>query len=327
MAGNLYVNIDFGVTPSTDTGTRPYTGSQPLWDNTSIFLSGGLSQTQTQVGRPTTAKVRVSNLSKQAVVDARVDAYLMTPFIGLTSPSQAVVRLRSNLATIPPGSGAPPASDPHVLECLVQTASGPQPWTPTKADLQNFGGHLCMIVNCFAEDDGAQLPDATPFAVANDQHQGQRNLSLLAGPPGLKALDFLVMPSPSMAASSAMVALVGSQMIGAGEHWLLASHPAVTVIDRKERRLAVLGPDGELVPIRYSDHPVPVDISVEGVEPGDVVKFPPFEDPLRATLRVNPPYSDEIGTVRAFDVVQRDEHGDVLGALRVLDLTTARERS
>ena len=69
---SLFLSVDFGLAGAVDTaGARPYTGSNPQWNNVSLFLEGGVSQTQTKVGTDTTVKVRVSNSAAAAVEDVR----------------------------------------------------------------------------------------------------------------------------------------------------------------------------------------------------------------------------------------------------------------
>ena len=109
MSGNLFLSIDFGSTPSTDTGTRPYVGANVLWNNTSIWMDGGPTQTQTRVGTPTTVRVRVSNSGDAPVEDVKVKAYVMNPHIGITTPSQAIATLSGTAtADIGPGSTSSP---------------------------------------------------------------------------------------------------------------------------------------------------------------------------------------------------------------------------
>jgi hypothetical protein len=102
MTGNLFLAVDFGASPQTDTGARPYTGTNPMWNNTSIWLDGGPSQTQTRVGVATKIKVRVSNASKSvAIEDVKVDVYVMNPHVGAAHPSDAIQTLKSPSTSSP----------------------------------------------------------------------------------------------------------------------------------------------------------------------------------------------------------------------------------
>jgi hypothetical protein len=273
-------------------------------------------------------KVRVSNRGDLPVADVQVDAYVLNPFAGtVLNPNNAIVRLRSNLATIAPGSGAPTASDPHVLECKVaDPVAGPIPWTPNPADLQNSGGHLCVIANCYADGDGAVIPDTASFNIGGDQHQGQRNISLLAAVPGIRGttLPFLVMPAPERNTET-LLRVERLEVIGAGERRLLASHPAVTVVKghEGEEELAVRGQDGKLIPIRLSRRRLGVHLAVEGCQRGEVVKLPGFTKPLPAVVSLETLHEEPPGSLHVLDIVQRAGHGLVLGGLRVLGLVTA----
>ena len=327
MAGNLFLKIDFGASPSTDTGARPYTGAHPFWDNTSIFLSGGVSQTETKVGQPTTVKVRVSNTFQEPIDDVRVDAYLMNPFVGVMRPQNALVRLRSNLASIGPGSGAPIETDPHVLEGQVAGANGPEPWVPTPAQL-DVADHLCLIANCYSDGgDGTLVPDGTAFDPVNDAHQGQRNIHILAATMfAPEQMQFLVMPPPDLEALTFIDILpVPVEAMSVSEKSLLASHPLVVTTSGKgllRKTLGVKDADGQLHPIHFSAEPLRARVTVKGAEPGRIVKLPGFSEPRLAVLQVKAPQKNGVGTVNAIDIVQRTEKGETLGGLRILRLAT-----
>ena len=179
---NLFLSVDFGTPGAVDTaGTRPYTGTVPQWDNASMFLEGGPSQTQTRVNTPTTVRVRVSNSGNVPIEDVRVDAYVMNPFVGPFQPFNAVRKLTGFASSIGVGSGAANASDPHIITCKISDpVAGDIAWTPTAAELANStGGHLCLVANTYSPPDGAAVPDTTTFSVVSDPHQGQRNVTLL----------------------------------------------------------------------------------------------------------------------------------------------------
>ena len=378
MADNLFLKIDFGLTPSTDNGVRPYAGAQPLWLNTSIFLSGGTSPSETKVGRPTTVKVRVSNRDPELTVEeVTVDAYVMNPFVGAFVPNNAVVTLSSSgsgIHNISPGSGANSDTDPHVLECKVAGPNGREPWIPTAEELEDTqDGHFCLVANCYADGDGAQAPGGTPFEVANNRRQGQRNIHVLAASnfaPNL--LPFLVMPVPEEveAVLELQPAVLGR--LDPGTEDFLAQHPAVLVRgEGPDRRLGVKGRDGEFIPITPADRPLDAKIVLKrpddddhhghhghdddhdhdhhdhghhghhddrdrrhddddddddrgGSGDGGPMPMPTLHRPRRAQLRLAEPLRERVGTLNAFDVVQRTNKGEVLGALRVIALTTVR---
>ena len=271
MADNLFLKIDFGLTPSTDNGDRPYTGAQPLWFNTSIFLSGtGVSRTETKEGLDTTIKVRVSNRNSEVPVeDVKVDAYVMNPFVGAFVPANAVQKLSSGLVNIPPGSGANSDTDPHVVECKINAAT---PWKPTAGELANTtDGHFCVVANCYADGDGAPAPAGSPFDVTGNRHQGQCNIHVIAAPhcaPG--RLPFFVMPVPEEIEAVLELQPVVLGKLDPGTEDFLARHPAVTVVgEGADRRLGVKGKNGKVVPITPADRPLDAKIALRGSDDDD----------------------------------------------------------
>jgi hypothetical protein len=328
MAGNLFFSIDFGASPQTDTaGARPYTGTNPFWNSFSLWLDGGPSQTQTKVGTATTIKARVSNASKNvSIEDVNVDVYVMNPHVGLGSPNLAIQRLKGFASAVAPGSGSTSASDAHVVTCRIQDPNlGPIPWTPTQTELNNTvdgKGHLCLIANVYADGDGAPLPDAQPFDVVNDAHQGQRNITLLAASSmRRRIMQFQLMPDWTGAETTVRLEHIDLQAgLGAGERWLLRSHRQV-VLDREREELVVVH-EGKHFPIVMSQKQVRGRIAVKEIGELDREgRVPAFKDPLPAEV-VFEEGATEIGSLQVFEIVQRDQKGEALGALRFLSLVT-----
>jgi hypothetical protein len=343
---NLFINIDFGANPSVDNGSRPYTGSTPLWDNASIFMEGGSSQTQTSVGTPTTVRVRVSNTG-QATVDAvSVDAYLMNPFVGAFNPAHALVRMHGFASQITAGSGGSAATDSHVVPCYVQSAAGPIPWAPTQAELSSStNGHLCLVANAYADNDGAPLPDAPLFAVGSDPHQGQRNIALFAA-QGQQMMKFVVMPGANGESTALDIhELPASVALHGGEHWLLRSRANIVAMDTRVG-LGIPARGGRpAIPLTLSRKSVRGTLELDGlgaVNLHEVARATKAASgasarargrnnwgagrlvlaatgaPTAAAIAVE--RSDEPGSLQAFDIVQRDSQGRVLGGLRVLSM-------
>ncbi len=353
IPGDLYISVDFGSSPTKDDGTRPYTGTNPQWNNFSIWLDGGPSQTETRVGAPTTVKVRVSNKGQQPVPAVKVDTYVMNPFVGIAKPNQAIERLSGSVGSVAPGSGSTSLTDAHVVTCKIQDPQqGPVPWISTQAELSatiNGEGHLCVIANVYADADGHQLLDAEDFKVVDDQHQGQRNIALL--PMALRAeeaQEFLIMPAPEEEETLVQFEPVEAELVfGAGERLLLLSHKDFAA-DRETGALAV-SVDGELFPLFLSDNELRTRLFVGdygelGLEAGDDGdgdddkggyghghghghghgrghRLPGFHDPLPSRILLES-QEERIGAVHAFDIVQRDRRGRALGALRVLTVAT-----
>ncbi|MEU4477935.1 hypothetical protein AB0F68_07725 [Micromonospora sp. NPDC023966] len=358
IPGDLYLSVDFGSSPTKDDGTRPYTGANPQWNNFSIALSGGPNDTQTRVGAQTSVKVRVSNKGPEPVTDVHVDAYVMNPFIGIAQPNQAIQRLRGSVGSVAPGSGSSGANDAHVVTCLV---NGSFPWVPTNAELNatiNGDGHMCLVANVYSDadgaDDGRPLLDGEDFSVINDQHQGQRNITVL--PMSLRAehiMEFLVMPAPREVEET-FVAFEPVDLragLGAGDRALLLSHDFVIAAeggDGEPGQLSVLI-KGKPFPVFPSDRPLTTKLSVEDIgEPPyddrdddhpDIRdgrwphfphrglrhrrprrhRMPTFEDAKRGKLLVQTD-EEQPGALQAIDIVQRDRKGRALGALRMFTI-------
>lgn len=330
MSGNLFLSIDFGSTPSTDNGDRPYKGANVLWNNTSIWMDGGPTQTQTRVGTPTTVRVRVSNKGTAPVEDVKVKAYVMNPHIGITTPSQAIATL-SGTATADIGPGSTSTPEHHIVSCLVNDPNqGSIPWTPTQTDLDNsIDGHLCLIANAFGNDDGADLPDGQSFDVVNDPHQGQRNIALLAVPPGphIRTLPFQIMPLPDLNDRFLVdIVQVDPARLGRGEQWLLRSRGNISFVAPAgggERRLVIPGRDGRpAIPVLPSRRRIDGTILVENEPIRAESRLQAGRDPLPGQLQFAVPDGDAGGSLHAFDIVQRDDNGRPLGGLRVLVVQT-----
>ncbi|UQU67635.1 hypothetical protein COUCH_15755 [Couchioplanes caeruleus] len=359
IPGDLYLSVDFGSSPTKDDGTRPYTGANPQWNNFSIALSGGPNDTQTRVGAQTSVKVRVSNKGQAPVTDVHVDAYVMNPFIGIAHPNQAIQRLRGSVGSVAPGSGSSGPTDAHVVTCLV---NGSAPWIPTNAELNatlNGDGHMCLVANVYSDadnaDDGRQLLEADDFAVVTDQHQGQRNITVL--PMSLRAeqiMEFLVMPAPR-GVEETFVAFEPVDLragLGAGDRALLLSHDFVIAAEGSEGELGQLSVlvKGEPFPLFVSERPLTTKLSVDdiGEPPHDDRdddhpdirggywphfphrghhrphrhRMPTFEDAKRGKLLVQTD-EERPGALQAIDIVQRDRKGRALGALRMFTVATS----
>jgi hypothetical protein len=336
MTGNLYLEIDYGTVNPTDDGTRPYTGTQPLWNNSSLFLDPP-PQTQATVNQPSTIKVRVSNKGTAPVPSVKVVAYVMSPQIGIAYPSQALHTFSSDDKDVAPGSGGSSASDTHVFDCLLNN----QPWTPSQADMDatpQKQGHLCLVANCFQDPlvadppfEGHDLAANEAFNIAGDQHQGQRNIMLSPAPPGPHLVGFMVNAAPDEQETTIEVEkLVSAKVQGPSERFLLLTSPSITAqrTESGHRKLFFTNADGEDVAMRYSRYKLNYSLNVG--EPGPVGEVSTTRKlalaataqitPAVLNLEVNP--AEPPGSIHAFDIVQRDARGQVLGGLRVLSVVT-----
>jgi len=346
---SLFLSVDFGTAGAVDTaGARPYTGSNPQWNNTSIFLEGGISQTQTKVGQATTVKVRVSNASATTIEDVHVDAYVMNPFVGPFQPFNARRHLTGFAAEVAPGQGSTSANDAHVITCKIQDpVMGAIPWTPTDADIENAtDGHLCLVANAYSVPDGGPIPDTTTYDVINDPHQGQRNIAVLKD-KSMK-LKFQVFGPADGSEFALDLHQLTSKDLGAGERWLLRSLREVVVPEVGRRQLVLAGTRGKPdIRVGFSRKAVQGTLSIDGMGEldlhrqlriGAAVKPLLARQPLRAArtwgdgrlvttvgregtfAQVALQRTDAPGSLQAFDVVARDAVGRVIGGLRILSL-------
>jgi hypothetical protein len=336
MTGNLYLEIDYGTVSPTDNGTRPYTGSQPLWDNSSLFLDPP-PQTQATVNQPATIKVRVSNKGTATVPFVKVVAYVMSPQVGIAHPAQALHTFVSGDKDVTPGSGGSSSSDTHVFDCLLNNA----PWKPSQDDLNQTPqgkGHLCLVANCFQDPlvadpplEGHDLAANDTFDIANDQHQGQRNIMLAPAPPGAHLVGFMINAAPDEQETTIEVEkLVSAKVQGPSERFLLLTSPSIKAqrTASGHRKLFFTNEAGDEVPIRYSRYKLNYGLSVgESRRAGEVSRTRRLAleataqvTPAMLNLEINP--REPAGSIHAFDIVQRDARGQVLGGLRVLSVVT-----
>lgn len=348
----LFIKVDFGG-PNLDDGTRPYTGPVKFWNNASIWLYGGSTQTTARVGDEITLRVRVSNSGSSPIEDVNVDAYLMDPFVGPFQPTHALERLRGFALEIAPGSGSSSSSS-HVIDCNVQDPSlGQIPWKPTEEQLETNNGHLCIVANAYSEGDGAPIGGTTKFEVQEDEHLGQRNIGLL---PRNQQMKLMVMPARDGRPTELMVQPLTSKALLAGERWLLRSRYDISKMPGPYE-LGIPGRAGrEPIPLSFSRKGVQGGLQIDGMEPGSIAGMSaigrkllskPMLEPLGQQLsakaierptkpvdgrfvlgeRDEPVFAtvtldraDKPGSLQAFDIIQRDVEGQVIGGYRVLSM-------
>jgi hypothetical protein len=359
----LYLQVDYGSNPPKDNGTRPYGGTTPLWDNASIWMTGGpgVTQTSTHVGDATDIRVRVTNSGPSAVDFVQVDAYLMNPFVGATYPAQAIATFGGTITEVSPGSGGPSPTDPHVALCQLPTTP-PQSWVPTTQEIANTTppGHMCLLANVYAAGvDGRALGSGDPFDVANNPHHGQRNIIVLASTKKAQIIKIEVMP-PLLAGHPTLLdihALTSKNTIGMGENWLLRSQANVVrtahdgrspwyyltgshgkpdtalTFSRKQVAGTIDLPDIGAVDLRAAARATKAAVARTGGaeavafrrdEDGARIRVEPTREILTATLTLA--RDDVRGSLQAFDIVQRTEDGRVTGGLRLLSLVTGELR-
>ena len=353
MPNNLYIKIDYpNTTPPTDDGTRPYGGANPVWNNACIWLEGPPgkptpSQTSTNVLHPTNVKVRVTNKGKADPGDlVHVQAWVLNPFTGPFDPAHALADalFTGFVQGIAQGSdGGVTGSDTNVVLCQV----GNQPWIPSQNDLDTEGGHLCVVANVFDDNEGGPVASLTDLhgPVGSDPHVGQRNISLL--PAVSQHLRFQVMPGAEQEEVALDIHRISAAGFGRGEQWLLTSRANLSYVpDKSGRKRLVLTGRGKQkdIPLSFSRKAIAGKITVENLASADVGELAklsrdlsggaeraestgfhprqfvvhPTTAPLAASIHIE--RSDDPGSIQAFDIVQRDASGRVMGGMRVISI-------
>jgi hypothetical protein len=283
----FYFKIDYGDTPSVDDGVSAYSGARPFWNNNSLWLTGGPSQTSTAVGDPTQVKGRVTNSAAEYQGNVHVQAWIFRPFVGQVTPGDGIhvdgvstdplIAFTGSLFDVPNGSGSSgeDAGDPKTHVTRAGTSGGTGSWTPQADELSTYGGHLCICANVYSATDGAELTTDSPFATTTytdgdgnqqprDAHHGQRNIALLPSAQPQQRLRFDIRP-PLLAGRSTLLdihALTGRLAIGAGERWLLQSRSNVSL---HGDRLVIPGTRGkQATPLAYSRKELQGTIDVPG---------------------------------------------------------------
>ncbi len=119
--------------------------------------------------------MRVENGGTEPLDDIRIEVFPCDYTVG-PLPAGMLVR-----------GGAFTGRDRHVLEPgQKRVIRSDGVWVPTAQQVSLNKGHLCLAVNCFASnpDDGTELLPGTPILPLCDSHHGQRNIALVAAPPG-----------------------------------------------------------------------------------------------------------------------------------------------
>ena len=329
----LFISIDFGQPGAVDTqGARPYTGSVPLWNNASIFLDGGISQTQTKEGMPTTVKVRVSAAPRTNFQFVTVDAYVLAPFAGPLTPAAALHTLTGFAGQITAGSGNPSdPNDPHIVTCWIQDPMlGPVPWIPTQDDLDaTSNGHLCIVANAYAEEpvSGAPAPGATPFDVHTDPHQGQRNINVLQS-NSLRDFKFQVYGPQAGTEFALQIRRLTAKDFGASDRGLLVSLP--NVVERGEQLYLIGGQGKEPVPLSQSKARLAGTLDLGKLGTFDLGELAASKKgivtvakPKGITATVSVDRDDKPGSLLGFDAAVRDlSTGADIGGIRIHTLQT-----
>jgi hypothetical protein len=130
----------------------------------------------------------------------------------------------------------------------------------------------------------------------------------------------MIMPPPRKVADTLVaVETVNPKVaIGQGDRWLLLSHRAI-IQDKKTQKLVLLH-DGRQFPLFVSGAKLPATVRIDDF-PDFEGRLPAFRDQLKARIALRMP-EERIGAMHVLDIVQRDTKKRVLGALRVLTVTT-----
>jgi len=326
MAADLFIR----VAPS-DTGTRPFNACADFWTNESIWLDPpNPDQTTAQENQASTIKVRVRNKGTASIQFVKVRAYLLSPLVGLVRPGQALINFVSIPLTVPPIGTAP---DGVVFDC--------GPWTPTSSQIsQTTDGHLCLAANCFQDPnladlppfDGHDLQSTENFDMCNDAHQGQRNIHVVAftqqklGEP--INFGFLVAsPDPEHPQDSTVeiLKLPSKRALHQSELLVLHSNPAIKIArsETGRRHLLLVDDAGREIVMGFSRRKPIFHLDAPGLERRPHVRLAAFSEdthPMSMKLQLSP--KEKVGSMHAFDIVQRTPKGEILGGIRVITVVT-----
>jgi hypothetical protein len=323
-----------------DTGGRPISPcdgtnpNNPPYLNPNIWLEGGIDAGTAKVGVVNTVKARVTNVGAPTLSDIQVEFFVCNFTLGINAASA--------LASSNPGGA--PLTGFHAGPVSQNTSVDIQAtWTPAAADASVNGGHVCIAANAFAQDPQTGGPvGANDFQVCCNSFQGQRNIAVrnvVSGHAAPSIRIFVGNPSVKVAQKFTveMVEARGSRAFRAFERNHLLTGPWVKKLTAAanvpKTGLFTHMPEikqpgvGDLYALRLSRFKV----NKFQLLPGPEAHFNPG---LRITLPLAPKQALPIdiaielnrkeppGSLHVFDLVQRDEKGDMVGGARVITLIT-----
>ena len=355
--GQLLIGFN-GTDTASMTTPRPLPDGTPYWGSPNIRLQGGINDGKARVD-PNPAltpnhfiEVRVANRSNQAVQDVKIEVWVCDFTMGVT-PS-------SSLASANPG-GLPLegfAAGPINPGNSFPITCGP--WKPTAGDAALNGGHVCIAANCYLNDgsDGSPLslrpaPFTNTFSFLCDTHHGQRNIAVVVQSANQGGMGFrmkLANPLPQgdfrgvieirrTLSKIAFVKATRAQFRSmpdityrrAGVHDLAATGASLVMpkdialaraVDHGRYLLQV--DENKFTPLFFSRFRPDFAFEAEGVGVGQNLQVKLQEgqvNPLDVQLKFDA--GEQPGAIHAFDLVQRDEAGTVVGGARLLVVLTA----
>jgi hypothetical protein len=171
-SGNLVIRYN-----NADTGTRPIDPCTGYWLSPDLWLEGGVDTSTAKVGVANTVKVRVTNNSNAPISSVNVQVWVCNFTLGI-SPASGI----ASAGGANPMTGFVSSIDPGAANAATIACS--PTWTPAQADAALNGGHVCLAGNCYSDDsppDGATIPPDV-FNFCCNCHHGQRNIAVKAVP-------------------------------------------------------------------------------------------------------------------------------------------------
>ncbi|MFE7580863.1 hypothetical protein ACFU5Y_04760 [Streptomyces gardneri] len=326
MADKLYIPMD-----SNDHGARPWpdTSTPKFWDNEGLRIRSYPNKDDhsvhndgntTQVGWETQVIAKVTNKSRNAVENVKVQAYLFAPGFGAMTPAAKYA-----LFEITPARTI-------AAETTVEIELMPY-WIPQEPEYQRTSnGHFCIAANVFTTGTGAEgkeLSAQESFQPVTDGHHAQRNLVLNDAPhgPGTSSkVPTTQYPPPGGDTMFRVSAEHVTTKPSESQLAMLVHHPHVVATEEGLARGEVgLSTSGGLVPITVATEPSAIALRSDLV-PGLDTLFsfaPDRPDRIDTDLVVDLPEDAPLGSLHTFDIALWTERGDMVGCpLRVMTLVT-----
>jgi hypothetical protein len=300
---------------NADTGARPIDPCTNFWLSPDMWLEGGVDAATAKVGVPNTVKVRVTNNSTAPITSVNVQVWVCNYTLGI-SPSSG----------IPSAGGANPMTgfvnsiDPGAANAATIACS--PTWTPAASDAALNGGHVCLAANCYSDDnppDGASIPPDV-FSFCCNCHHGQHNIAVkvVSMFRGKKILEFPMLIAnprpprlipPEWRRGQPFVIrlkhLSPKEAAGPEVQGRLKSHPCARLgFHPSEMKPENFTLSGSGLECKEDSNQCRIVIPSEKIMP---VVFQAVFSP-----------EETIGNYHAFDLIQMDLKGEVVGGARVV---------
>jgi len=348
--GKLLIGYTAGDTATTPV-SRPLPDGTPYWENPNIRLLNGIDDGTARVD-PNPAntpsqfiEVTVANMSSAPVQDVKIEVWVCDFTMGVT-PSSSLAS--SNPGGLPmEGFTAGPINPGKTFPITCG------PWKPTASDAALNGGHVCIAANCYLNDgtDGSPLslrpaPFTNTFSFLCDTHHGQRNIAVVLqsggmmiwpmklGNPFLRGEFNGTIEIRRLLSKTALVKATRAQLRSnpdivylkrgfeeleeIGGHLVMPQGlPAAKAMDHGRYLLRLS--DNEYTPLFFSRYRPDFALDAEGAGSGQSVRVHLREGQVNPmAVQVKFDAGEDPGGVHAFDMVQRDDSGVIVGGARLM---------